>query len=151
MSEKGIEYMLNQTLVRSGARRIKEVHMSHGFRKFFITTCESSPMKSLHVSMLAGHDTGIKQRYNKPDESVLLEDYMNAVDALTINPNQRLQTKIKKLEIEQSDELRQVKSQLQELKDYTEEISENWILFAKPEWDILKKRLPDLMKLLKEK
>ena len=65
--------------------------MSHGFRKFFISQCESSQMKSIHVSMLSGHDTGIKEPYYIPNESIILEDYMtHAVDALTIDPTPRL-------------------------------------------------------------
>jgi integrase len=61
VSEKGMEHIIDNALKRSGVRKPREVHLSHGFRKFFITQCESSPMKSLHVSMLAGHDTGPKK------------------------------------------------------------------------------------------
>ena len=149
---KAIEYLIEHALERSGMRKVGEVHMSHGFRKFFITQCESSQMKSVHVSMLSGHDTGIKKRYYIPNESIVLEDYMtHAVDALTIDSAQRLQTKVKKLETEQSEELKQVRSEMQSMKGYINELSEEWVLFSKPDWDILKKRLPDLMKLLKER
>ena len=49
--------------------------------------CESSQMKSLHLSMLAAHDTGIKKHYHMPTDSVVLEDFMtHAADALTILP-----------------------------------------------------------------
>ena len=42
--------------------------------------CESSQMKSLHLSMLAAH-------YHMPTDSVVLEDFMtHAADALTILP-----------------------------------------------------------------
>jgi hypothetical protein len=44
-------------------------------------------MKSLHLSMLAAHDTGIKKHYHMPTDSVVLEDFMTqAADALTILP-----------------------------------------------------------------
>ena len=36
------------------------------------------------------------------------------------------------------------------MKGYINELSEEWVLFSKLDWNILKKRLPDLMKLLKE-
>jgi len=50
-----------------------------------IVQCESLQMKSLHVSMLAAHDAGIKKHYHIPTDSVVLEDFMtHAADALTI-------------------------------------------------------------------
>ena len=77
VSEKGIEYLIDNLLRKSGVRKPKEVHMSHGFRKFFMTQCESSPMKSVHVEMLMGHDIGIKKHYYIPREADVLHDYMS--------------------------------------------------------------------------
>jgi hypothetical protein len=31
-------------------------------------------MKTLHVEMMMGHDTGLNESYYKPDEDVLLQD-----------------------------------------------------------------------------
>jgi hypothetical protein len=75
VSEKGIEYLIDNLLKKSGVRKPKEVHMSHGFRKFFMTQCESSPMKSVHVDMLIGHDIGVKKHYYIPKESVNIKNY----------------------------------------------------------------------------
>ena len=87
--------------------------MSHGFRKFFVSQCECSQMKSLHVSMLAGHDTGIKKHYHIPNESVVLEDYMtHAADALTISNEHRLNKQVEKLEGHQADEIANLKAEL---------------------------------------
>ena len=64
VSEKTIEYILIRALKQSGVRKPREVHMSHGFRKFFINQCENnSSMKSLIVDVLANHDTGVKKHY----------------------------------------------------------------------------------------
>ncbi|MGH9964947.1 MAG: tyrosine-type recombinase/integrase [Nitrososphaeraceae archaeon] len=107
---KAIEYLIDHALERSGMRKVHEVHMSHGFRKFFVSTCESSGMKSLHVSMLAGHDTGIKKAYYIPNESIILEDYMtHAADSLTIDPSYKLRTRVKDLESQQNEEIIQLK------------------------------------------
>ena len=84
---RDIEYMVSRALKRAGVRKPREVHMSHGYRKYFVSQCESSQMKSLHVSMLAAHDTGIKRHYHIPTDSVVLEDFMtHAADVLTILP-----------------------------------------------------------------
>ncbi len=56
----------------------------HGFRKFFETECQKV-VKSINVSILMSHDTGITQHYYKPKEEELLEDYLRASDLLTIN------------------------------------------------------------------
>lgn len=91
VTDKAIEYFINQVVTRSGVRKPGVIHLSHGMRKYFISQCESSPMKSLHVSMLSGHTTGIKKYYYKPKDTEVLEDFMtNAHDALTIDDTQRL-------------------------------------------------------------
>jgi hypothetical protein len=57
---------------------------AHGFRKYFKTKTEQV-MLPIHVEMLMGHDTGISMSYYRPTEKTLLEDYLKAVDLLTIN------------------------------------------------------------------
>jgi integrase len=106
VTDKAIEYLIEQVLTRSGVRKPRVVHLSHGMRKYFVSTCESSPMKSLHVSMLSGHTTGIKQPYYFPKDSVVLDDFMtNAQDALTIDPTHRLKQENEELKKNQSDYL----------------------------------------------
>ncbi len=106
VSEKTIEYILIRVLKQSGVRKPREVHMSHGFRKFFINQCEnSSPMKSLFVDVLVNHDTGVKKHYLRIKESELLQEYLKAADALTIDPTQRLKQENAELRKTQSDYL----------------------------------------------
>jgi integrase len=106
VSDKIIEYLINQVVTRSGVRKPGVVHLSHGMRKFFVSQCESSPMKSLHVSMLSGHTTGIKKYYYKPKDREVLEDFMtNAADALTISDEPRLKRENAELRKTQSDYL----------------------------------------------
>lgn len=110
VSEDTIEYILTHALKQSGVRKPGEVHMSHGFRKFFINQCENnSSMKSLFVDVLANHDTGVKKHYLRVKESELLQEYLKAVDALTIDPNQRLKARVQQLESQQSQEIVQLK------------------------------------------
>jgi integrase len=56
----------------------------HGFRKFFETETQKV-MKSINVSILMSHDTGIVQHYYKPKEEELLNDYLNAIELLTMD------------------------------------------------------------------
>jgi integrase len=59
ISVRGVEYMIMHALKISGIRKPKEVHLSHGFRKFFKSQAESSAMKSINIELLMGHNIGV--------------------------------------------------------------------------------------------
>jgi integrase len=123
VSRKTIEYILTRALKQSGVRKPGEVHMSHGFRKFFINQCENnSSMKSLFVDVLANHDIGVKKHYLRVKESELLQEYLKAVDALTINQENKLQTRVNYLENEKSEKI----AQLEERVQYLDEWAHRW-------------------------
>jgi hypothetical protein len=42
-------------------------------------------MKPINVELTMGHDIGISASYYKPTEKEVMEDYLKAVDSLTIN------------------------------------------------------------------
>jgi hypothetical protein len=89
----GIEKILNRALweqnlrqpLSQGARR-HEWKSAHGFRKYFKTRAEQV-MKPLNVELLMGHDSGISESYWRPTENEVLQDYLKALDLLTINDN----------------------------------------------------------------
>ena len=99
----------------------------HGFRKFFETECQKV-MKSINVSILMSHDTGIVQHYYKPKEEELLEDYLKASDLLTIDSDSiLLNNQIKKLEDRNEENEYIIKGKLQEkdeqIKSLTDQFS----------------------------
>ena len=47
-------------------------------------------MKPINVEITMGHDIGVSASYYKPTENEVLEDYLKAVDLLTINGNLKL-------------------------------------------------------------
>ncbi|MFZ0511011.1 MAG: hypothetical protein WAM14_05355 [Candidatus Nitrosopolaris sp.] len=57
---------------------------AHGFRKYFKTKAEQV-MFPIHVEMLMGHDTCISMSYYRPTEKTLLEDYLKAVNMLSVD------------------------------------------------------------------
>ena len=121
ISDKTVEYLIGQVVTRAGIRKPGVIHLFHGMRKYFISQCESSLMKSLHVSMLSGHTTGIKKYYYKPRDAEILEDFMtHAADALTIDPTQKLQKKVQELESEKLEGIEELKAQLIEYKKFAE-------------------------------
>lgn len=71
----------------------------HGMRKFYKTRAEQV-MKPINVEITMGHDIGVSASYYKPTEHDVLEDYLRAVDSLTINGHPKLlQDKIRDKEV----------------------------------------------------
>jgi integrase len=139
VSQKAIEYIIDDTLEKAGVRKPGLIHLSHGFRKFFVSQCEGTPMKSVHVSLLSGHDIGVKKHYYVTKESVVLEDYMtHAVDALTIDPKQRLEQENQELKTVQAEEIARLKAHLEAREEKDRKTSE--------EWQALKREMDELRK-----
>jgi hypothetical protein len=86
-------------------------------------------MKSINVKMLLGHDIGVSGHYYRPAESDLRQDYMeHASDALTIDPNQRLQKKVQQLEEAEAGHLQDyeyVKKKIFEYEDRMRELEDS--------------------------
>lgn len=115
LSEPTIGYIIADIVKRSGIYNQckKEVSTSHGMRKFFMTECERSGMKSINVKMLLGHDIGVSGHYYRPPESDILADYMtHAADALTIDPTKRLEKENEDLKTIRAEEIEKLKSRL---------------------------------------
>ena len=78
--------------------------MTHGFRKFFVAMLVNTGIHETIIRKLTGHsDKGnLTQLYSKQTEEEMLTEYWKAVDALTINPENRLRRKVEMLTIEKS-------------------------------------------------
>ena len=73
-----------RTELESGKRR-HEFQTDHGFRKWFKTRCELAGMKPINIEKLMNHSIGISSSYYRATENELLEDYLKAVEVLTIS------------------------------------------------------------------
>lgn len=72
-------------------------------------------MKSPNVEILMGHDIGISKSYYKPSEQELLEDYVKAIDLLTIdNDKSKLEKQVKELKEKSKDNDYLIKAKLQQ-------------------------------------
>lgn len=63
---------------------------------FFETECQKV-MNPVNISYLISPNTGMVQQYYKPTEDVLLQDYLKAIDVLTINEEFRLNKQVQEL------------------------------------------------------
>jgi hypothetical protein len=81
----------------------KEVGMTKGFRKFAITQMAKSRMDAEIREKLVGHTIGIATHYIRYSPEEMLQEYIKAVDLLTINEENRLKLKVDELQSKQSE------------------------------------------------
>lgn len=123
MSITGIESLLNVILLKSGVRvrnhirDRKEIARAHGFRKFFTTQLINSKVNPEIREMLLGHKIGLASYYYRPTQDDMLNEYLKAVDLLTINEENRLNLKLgETIQIEKS-QIESLKSDLEKFKN----------------------------------
>jgi integrase len=78
------------------------VPLSHGFRKFWMNQAVNAKIQPEIREMLLGHRIGLASSYYRPTEDEMLSEYEKAIDALTIDPANRLRKKVEKLEVEKN-------------------------------------------------
>ena len=96
-----LKWTIVQLIKRSGVRT-GEVKESHGFRKFFTTQLINLKINPEIREMLLGHKIGLASCYYRPTEEEMYQEYIKAVNNLTINEENRLRLKVEKLEVEKN-------------------------------------------------
>ena len=103
----------------SNGKKRHEFQAVHSFRKFFKSHCEQV-MKSINVEILMGHAIGVSNSYYKPSEREILEDYLKAINVLTINKNNNniiLEKEVEELKEKNENNEYLIKSKLKERDD----------------------------------
>ena len=109
--------MISQTLQKSGLTTVerqtelhddngrirKNVRLTAGFRKFFDTQLGYALVEPRSKDVFMGHSMGLDDHYFKPGENYVLQEYLKAVDCLTIKEENRLKKKVKELTSKQSE------------------------------------------------
>src|SRR5215469_7389054 len=121
LKSSGVKALVENAIWTQGLRRKlppgkrrHEFQADHGFRKFFKTRAEQI-MKPINVEMLMSHSTGVSDSYYRPTEKDLFDDYLKAIDLLTINGDRvTLQKQITQLEEKSKDNEYIIKGKLQE-------------------------------------
>lgn len=99
---------------------------AHGFRKFYKTRAEQA-MRPANVELTIGHDIGVSKSYYKPTEREILEDYLKAVELLSIyssNKNKELEHKVQELSNMNENNEYLIKAKLQEKDDALSALSD---------------------------
>jgi hypothetical protein len=120
LKSSGIKRMIERALWEQGIRHTltpgakrHEWKAAHGFRKFYKSRTEQI-MRPINVEITMGHDIGISASYYKPTEREVLEDYLKAIDILTINGDKTiLQKQVTELKEKSQDNEYIIKSKLE--------------------------------------
>ncbi|MFY9873604.1 MAG: tyrosine-type recombinase/integrase [Candidatus Nitrosopolaris sp.] len=106
MTGPSIRQYYNRLLFSIGIRKDKKRRHEfsvHGLRKYFKTRAEQSGMKPINVEILMGHSVGISDSYYRPTETEIVQDYLKAVDALTMSQEKQLRHAVEKLKVENAE------------------------------------------------
>jgi hypothetical protein len=120
-------------------KRRHEFQADHGFRKWFKTRCESAGMRSINIETLMGHSLGLSDPYYRPTEGEILNDYLIAIDALTLSNVHEMKEKLEELMVKAEDSDRNTKGQLEE-KDQAIVALSDRVMRLSNEIDILKNK-----------
>ncbi|KAA2281229.1 site-specific integrase [Candidatus Nitrosocosmicus sp. SS] len=84
-----------ETMSQKEAPKIRhELHPCHSLRIFAITQMQRAKVDKTIREMLVGHSTGLDKVYYKPQDEEILQEYLKAVDLLTISNEHRLQKQV---------------------------------------------------------
>jgi integrase len=134
-----VERLISRTIEKSGIRTVerttelhsekgkirKNVKLTVGFRKFFDTQMIYAKVEQRTKELFMGHSIGLDDHYFSPIDSYVLQEYLKAVDYLTINEENRLRLKldeitkkkdeIETMELKHREEIGTIKQQMNQL------------------------------------
>ncbi|HJR84981.1 MAG TPA: tyrosine-type recombinase/integrase [Nitrososphaeraceae archaeon] len=146
-----IATILRNTLIKVGLRSLNqpqsmrnEKATTHGFRKFVTTQFVNSSLNPELREMLLGHKIGLAGVYYRPSDTDMINEYLKAVDRLTIDPTHRLKRKITVLEGREK-EIESMKQKLLELEGKLQEFRMEKMLSIMDKKPIGRRELIDRM------
>lgn len=161
---KSLRSVLEDYILISGIRKIdhenphkrKQIPIFHGFRKFFTKQLVDSKLYPEIREMLLGHKIGLTSAYYKPTEQEMLNEYLKAIDFLTISKEQKLENEVNVLAANQINKEKEIKIQLFNKEQQISKLKETnisnsdaiaalseMVIELTEEIDKLKKRLPN--------
>ncbi|MGH9987124.1 MAG: hypothetical protein ACRD8W_24520, partial [Nitrososphaeraceae archaeon] len=117
-------------------RELHEIMASHGFRKFCITQMVKARLEYNIREFLVGHrrTTGLDRHYDRTTEEDRLQEYMKAIDLLTISPENRLRKQVAEQEHTIQVQMAQKDNEIAMLKKGMKDMRNEWhALLSEPD------------------
>jgi hypothetical protein len=138
LTSLGVKRLMERAIWAQGLRNKLEpgkkrhpFQANHSLRKWFKTRCEISGVKPINIEILMNHSVGISDSYYRITETELLEDYLSAVEYLSINGNEMKLTKeVEELKEKSRENEYIIRGKLQESRKEIEILKENESLNA---------------------
>ncbi len=120
---QSLRSLLQNYIQSSGIREIdhdrpyrrKETPILHAFRKFTTKQLVDSNVKAEIREMLLGHKIGLTGVYYRPTEKEMLNEYLKAVPALTINNEERLKFRLEERITIERTQMQKMQAQIDQL------------------------------------
>ena len=139
LTRDAVSMIIFSLLNKTGVRPVKpqtedkpiertSLPMTHGFRKFCATNMIRAGVEFGAREYIVGHKTsrGLDASYDRRNEGEILQEYMKAVDFLTINEENKLRRKVETL-TEKQDEIQKMKEEYeQEMKSMRDEMNKQF-------------------------
>ncbi len=133
LTSLGIKRLMERAIWAQGLRKKLEpgkkrhpYQANHSLRKWFKTRCEIAGMKPINIEKLMNHSTGISDSYYRATAQELLEDYLKALEMLSINDDKiTLQKQVAELTEKSKEENYIIKGKLSEKEKEIEELKHN--------------------------
>jgi len=100
LTSLGVKRLMERAIWAQGLRKKLEpgkkrhpFQANHSLRKWFKTRCEIAGMRPINIEKLMNHSVGISDSYYRATEQELLQDYLHAIEYLSINGNETKLTK----------------------------------------------------------
>jgi integrase len=132
LTSLGVKRLMERAIWSQGLRKKLEpgkkrhpFQANHSLRKWFKTRCEISGMKPINIEKLMNHSVGISDCYYRATEQELLEDYLRAIDFLSVSGNETKLTKqIEELKEKSLENEYIIKGKLEEMRKELEPLLE---------------------------
>jgi integrase len=100
LTSLGVKRLMERAIWAQGLRKKLEpgkkrhpFQANHSLRKWYKTRCEIGGMKPINIEKLMNHSVGISDSYYRATEQELLQDYLHAIEYVSINGNEAKLTK----------------------------------------------------------
>jgi integrase len=145
LTSLGVKRLMERAIWAQGLRKKLEpgkkrhpFQALHSLRKWFKTRCEMSGMKPINVEKLMNHSCGISDNYYRITQGELLQDYLKAVDLLTINSDKLiLEKQVLELKEKSKDSEYIIKAKLEEKNAEIENMKGQMVLMQQAQREIL--------------
>jgi len=115
IAKSGVQTIKHRTEISDRGRERKETARAHAFRKFATTNMVRAKVNPEIREMLLGHSIGLSNSYYRPYATEILDEYLKAIDYLTISNENRLIKKVQQLTI-RSDKLDDLNEEVKHLR-----------------------------------